>query len=129
MFISIGTQLALFGSIELQAQYSAPAMACFSRDSMTQRSMLKEGIPARCNVEQRQCKPIPQREKQAMESCIFRVDQHRLGRSSELDLDTSPETDGLPEPESWQLEDFEDIVPHDPGTFEADYDSNVAYCY
>ena len=55
-------------------------------------------------------------------------DGELVGSSSEPDISTGHEAEVLAEPECWQLDDFEDIVPHDLRAFETEYDSAAAYC-
>jgi hypothetical protein len=72
---------------------------------------------------------IPQLEGHPMETEAFLHNQQRLGRSFEPDVESCREADALPEPESWQLEDFQDILPHDLSELEAEYDLPAAYAY
>lgn len=39
------------------------------------------------------------------------------------------EIEAFPEPQSWQLEDFEDIVPHRLSGFQTEDESATAYAY
>lgn len=64
-----------------------------------------------------------------METSIAQAEQDRLDRSSEPDLDLHRVVEALSEPEPWQLEDFEDIVPHDLCEFETEYGSITAPPY
>lgn len=64
-----------------------------------------------------------------METWISDNNQQRLNNSSEPVIESCHDNEALPEPESWQLEDFEDILPQELGEFETEYDSVAAYCY
>lgn len=63
-----------------------------------------------------------------METWISQIDQQLVYSASDPDAHSYREAETLPEPESWQLEDFEDIVPHDLGEFETEYDSTTTHC-
>lgn len=64
-----------------------------------------------------------------METWISQNEQHQLSHSSEPDVESYHDSEALPEPESWQLADFEDIVPHDLSELETEHDSATAYGY
>lgn len=62
-----------------------------------------------------------------MATWISHIEQPHLDNPWDADLESYREAQRLPEPESWQLEDFEDIVPCDHGPFDGEFDEITAY--
>lgn len=58
---------------------------------------------------------------------ISQIDRKFLDRSSEPDIDSYLDAETFSEPESWQLEDFADIVPYEHTEFDLESDLATAY--
>ncbi|MGF1615426.1 MAG: hypothetical protein ACFCVA_16385 [Gammaproteobacteria bacterium] len=58
---------------------------------------------------------------------ISQIDPQLFDRSSEPDIDSCLDAESFSEPESWQLQDFADIVPYEHTALDIESDLATAY--